>query len=347
MPGVMNPADLPSRGCTVHQLIQPRWWEGPDWLKLPAQDWPSGEPQSDEEIVEQERRKGIVSSLLCKEDQTDWYYAFSRNYNKILRVLAWVLRFVNSCRKTRANQGSGKAVQWEEILFAEKCVIRYVQKESFAGPQDERIFHLCPYTDNEGIIRLRTKVVERTDLGDFGIPAILPSSHPVVEMLVLRAHEKACHVGVQGLLSLLRERFWILKGRKTIRSILTKCVVCRRHGARHISTIPPALPEPHVRDAAVFETTGVDMAGPLFLKDCCKVWVCLYTCAVYRAVHLELTSSLSTESFLQTFRRFVARRGRPAIIYSDNGTNFMGTDWAFRQLDWEKIIKDSAIERID
>jgi len=213
VPGVMNPADLPSRGCTVHQLIQSRWWEGPDWLKLPAQDWPSGEPQPDEEIVEQERRKGTVSSLLCKEDQTDWYYAFSRNYDKTLRVLAWVLRFVNSCRKTRAKQGSGKVVQWKEILFAEKCVIRYVQEESFARPQDERISHLCPYMDNEGIIRLRTKVVERTDLGDFGIPAILPSSHPVVEMLVLRTHEKACHVGVQGLLSLLKKRFWILKGR--------------------------------------------------------------------------------------------------------------------------------------
>jgi len=60
--------------------------------------------------VEQERRKGIVSSLLCKEDQTDWYYAFSRNYDKTVHVLAWVLRFVNSCCKTKANQGSGKNV---------------------------------------------------------------------------------------------------------------------------------------------------------------------------------------------------------------------------------------------
>jgi hypothetical protein len=185
------------------------------------------------------------------------------------------------------------------------------------------------------------------DLGDLGIPAILPSRHPVVEMLMLQAHKKACHVGVQGLLSLLRERFWILKGRKTIRSILNKCGVCRRHDARHISTVPPALSEPHVRDAAVFETTGIDMAHPLLLKDGRKVWVCLYTCAVYRAVHLELTSSLSTESFLQTFRRFVARRGRPVIIYSDNGTNILGMDWALRQLDWEKILKTSAIVRID
>ena len=145
---------------------------------------------------------------------------------------------------------------------------------------------------------------------------------------MLQSHEKACHVGVQGLLTHLRERFWILKGWKTIQSILTRCVMYRRHGAKHISTVPLALPEPRVRDATVFETTGVDMAGPLFLKDGHQVWVCLYTCVVYRAVHLELTSSLSTESFLQTFRRFVAHRGRPASIYSDNGTSFMDMDRA-------------------
>ena len=110
--GVMNPADLPSRGCTVPQLLQTRWWEGPARLKQPAEDWPSGEPQPDEAIVEQERRKGIVSSLLCEESQTDWFYAFSRNYDKIVRVLAWVLRLVNCCRKIKAKQGSGKAVRW-------------------------------------------------------------------------------------------------------------------------------------------------------------------------------------------------------------------------------------------
>jgi hypothetical protein len=69
VPGVMNPADLPSRGCTVPQLLQTRWWKGPAWIKRPAEDWPSGEPQSDEAIVEQGRRKGIVSSLLCEESQ--------------------------------------------------------------------------------------------------------------------------------------------------------------------------------------------------------------------------------------------------------------------------------------
>jgi len=58
----------------------------------------------------------------------------------------------------------------------------------------------------EGIIHLKTKVVERTDVGDFGIQAVLPSSEPTVQRLILSTHVKSCHVGVQGLFeSLVRE----------------------------------------------------------------------------------------------------------------------------------------------
>jgi len=52
-------------------------------------------------------------------------------------------------------------------MFAEKCAIRYVQKESSAGPQDERISSLCPYMDNDGIIRLRTKSCSENRLRRF------------------------------------------------------------------------------------------------------------------------------------------------------------------------------------
>jgi hypothetical protein len=99
--------------------------------------------------------------------------------------------------------------------------MRYVQRESFAGLQDERIACLNPILDEEGIIRLRTRIVGRGDVGDLAIPAVLPSCHPIVERLVLSTHVKSCHVGVQGLLSLLREKFSILKGRKSIRAILS------------------------------------------------------------------------------------------------------------------------------
>lgn len=78
-------------------------------------------------MVTQERRKAIVSSFLYKGDQADWYSAFSNNYGKLVRVLVLVLRFVNICRKARTDHCVEKILQCEEFIFAEKCVLKYVQ----------------------------------------------------------------------------------------------------------------------------------------------------------------------------------------------------------------------------
>ncbi|GFX04968.1 integrase catalytic domain-containing protein [Trichonephila clavipes] len=71
---------------------------------------------------------------------------------------------------------------------------------------------------------------------------------------------------------------------------------------------PIPLPADRVENSTVFEVIGIDFAGPLFLKNGEKVWVALFTCAVYRAIHLELVACLSTDSFLLALRRFISRR---------------------------------------
>ncbi|GFW34733.1 integrase catalytic domain-containing protein [Trichonephila clavipes] len=98
------------------------------------------------------------------------------------------------------------------------------------------------------------------------------------------------------------------------------------------------LPKGLVRDAAAFEIAGVDLAGPLYLKHGPKAYIDLYTCAVYRAIHLELITFLTTEAFFQSLRRFISRRGRPTTIYSDNGTNFKGAERLLHVLDWDSIL---------
>ena len=53
-----------------------------------------------------------------------------------------------------------------------------------------------------------------------------------------------------------------------------------------------------------------------------KVWICLFTCCVTRAVHLELVLDLSAVTFIRCLKRFAARRGLPRKIVSDNAKTF-------------------------
>jgi len=108
----------------------------------------------------------------------------------------------------------------------------------------------------------------------------------------------------------LREAFWIFTCRTAVRSVINDCRTCKRYKVKKAEASLGYLPHERVTEVNVFEVTGIDYIGPLFLKNAQKAWICLFTCAVYRAIHLELTTSLSTEAFLQVLRRFIARRGK-------------------------------------
>lgn len=99
------------------------------------------------------------------------------------------------------------------------------------------------------------------------------------------------------------------------------------------------LPKYRLTPSPPFYHCGVDYAGPFNTRDrrsrgykTFKAYICLFICMNTKAIHLELVSSLSTETFLATLRRFIARRGKPQSIYSDNGTNFVGADTELRKL---------------
>ncbi|GFT08812.1 integrase catalytic domain-containing protein [Trichonephila clavipes] len=135
----------------------------------------------------------------------------------------------------------------------------------------------------------------------------------------------------------LRKSYWILKGRKTIKEVIKTRIICKRFNAKPISVSEGLLLQVRVRDAAVFEIIGLDLAGPLILKNGEQKWILILTCALYRAIHLELLASVSTESFLLGLRRFIARRGRPPVIYSNNGTNFKGAYRLYQKMNLEKL----------
>ncbi|KAI5752980.1 hypothetical protein M8J77_022401 [Diaphorina citri] len=351
VPGIMNPADLPSRGSSVKKLIQLRWWEGPAWLKDSPETWPQTEVNYDEEEVNRERKKTVVSSMIDTHTdvEKDWYYKRFSSYKKTVRTIAWMLRFKhNTLCKDQRLQGELTA---QEFKIAEDKVLLLVQREAFLDLSDPKLISLLPFLDECGLARIKTKVSNLPDSIDFCYPIVLPNSkHPVVHRLILEEHKGNLHAGTQTLLALLRRRFWILGGRRSVNHALNDCLTCKKHKVKRLEVVPTPLPLDRVRQANVFEVTGVDLAGPLYIKEeggTKKVWICLFTCAIYRAVRLELVSNISTLGFLQALRRFASRQGRPSIMYSDCGTNFTGFDNLCAQLDWDMIANYSSARRIE
>ena len=139
-------------------------------------------------------------------------------------------------------------------------------------------------------------------------------------------HERVKHNGAKETLTQLRSRFWIIKGRSVIRKIIQRCFICHKlEGLHYQLAPPPPLPVFRVNRGQPFSVVGVNFAGPLFAKTSnvtSKVWICLYTCAIVRAVHTDLVRDLNTTTFLNSFRRFSSRRGLPHLIISDNGRTF-------------------------
>ena len=153
----------------------------------------------------------------------------------------------------------------------------------------------------------------------------------------MKAHRRVLHNGVRETLAELRSKFWIIKGKNFVKSVIHHCRLCRRHEKPYSAPPPPPLPTFRVEEAPPFSFTGVDFAGPLYVRsngEVRKVWICLYTCCVVRAIHLDLVPDLSTRAFLRSFRRFTARRGLPCKMLSDNGKTFQAAAKAIKDVKW-------------
>ena len=156
-------------------------------------------------------------------------------------------------------------------------------------------------------------------------PILLDSHHHLTTLIVCHAHARVGHNGVRQTLTEVGSRCWIPRGRSLVCKLLYRCVICHRFEGR--PPVPPPLPSFRLREAPAFTYTGVDYADPLYIKQPSrssenKVCICLFTCCVVRAIHLEVVPDMTTQSFIRSFKHFTARRGFPRKMVSDNGRTF-------------------------
>ena len=75
----------------------------------------------------------------------------------------------------------------------------------------------------------------------------------------------------------------------------------------------------------LFANTGLEYFGSFevrFIRKSMKRWCCLFTCLTTRAVHIEVMPRLEADACLAAITKFIARKGKPKIVLSDNGTKF-------------------------
>ncbi|XP_053698926.1 uncharacterized protein LOC128745885 [Sabethes cyaneus] len=346
--GSENPADLVSRGMSVEEFVNSEAWKyGPSWLVQPHQLWPICHlPTVPEEVLE---KKCVVASVQTTPGINPWFIRWS-SYNRLLHIIGYCLRFSERTRsKTRTqpraplsdNDVDRQSLTVKEIANANTLLVRLAQQDAFRNEIKELergnsvaksspIRRLMPFVDPEIILR----VEGRLNLSQFPYqskhPALLPKNHPFTRLIGENYHRKLVHGGGRLILSTIREEYWPLNGRHLVKSIVRNCFRCsRQHPVPEQQQIGQ-LPSSRVIPSRPFSHTGVDYAGPLYIKPVhkraapAKAYLCVFICFSTKAVHLELVGDLSTPGFLAALRRFISRRGTPAHIYSDNGKNFEG-----------------------
>ena len=384
VPTQLNPADCVTRGLTAVELLNKTiWLNGPEFLQDCEKKWPENKIEKLQAAEKEERKLKISSHVslvtsdiqVVGQDSSNMLNSVNRldverysDWNRMVRIYAWVYRFIGNCKiQSKRFRGTGE-LQPEEIRDIEIRLIKSTQRECFQSEFDaiksgrevsskSKLVGLKPLIDNDGLLRCNSRLKYAEHMSyDARFPVILPRKSYVTKLIVRNYHENGCHSGTNQILASLSAQYWIIAAREEIRDVERDCAVCRIRKAKPGEQIMAPLPDFRVgKSLRPFTHTAVDFAGPFLTKQGrgkikTKRYLCLFTCAQTRAVHLEIAYGLDTDSFLNAFYRMVSRRGLPKVIISDNGTNFVGANRELKDLlkhlDRDKIVNSTANQGI-
>ena len=359
--GKENPADVVSRGCCA-DVLPALWCEGPAFLSQWRSEWStvlSTKPRVPE--VEVEFAVSLAANagevVMHPIDRLAQYYS---DLYRLKKAVVWWVRFGSYLQKTVV-QG---AVTAAELVYAEKVLITHSQHVTYEKevsslqrgvnvPARSDVVKLCPkLEDGMMVVGGRLKHADTSHRARF--PFILSGAHRLSYLIVQEYHSRA-HLGIEWVLSNIRNKYWISGVRKILKAVKHKCVICKRLYAeaatQKMSDLPP---ERVTANKPAFHVVGVDVFGPFHVcvkRSSVKRYGCLYTCFSSRAIHIEKLDSLDAQSFVNGFVRFCSRRGCPAKVFSDNGTNIVGAtselSRGMRELDKAKVVAEARQKEVE
>ncbi|XP_055528011.1 uncharacterized protein LOC129720559 [Wyeomyia smithii] len=325
--------------------IDSRWFRGPEFLYKDEECWPRNKmnvPDTTEELRPIYVHPHVVVKPVVE------FSRFSK-WERLLRAVAYARRFILRCRYPSDSPNTvSLLINREELVGAENAIWRLVQAESFSDEwvtlqtnlnlsvnqqtqiwKGSKLYKLSPLFGTDGVIRMKRRLGEAPWISiDVKFPVILPKEHYVTDLLIDWFHRKFVHANSETVVNEIRQTYHIPALRVRVRNVGRRCAWCKVYRAApeipRMGSLPAPRITPYVRP---FTFVGLDYFGPIIVRlgrNDVKRWVALFTCLTVRALHLEIVSSLSTESCKMAIRRFIGRRGAPQEIYSDQGTNFQG-----------------------
>ncbi|GFV79456.1 integrase catalytic domain-containing protein [Trichonephila clavipes] len=240
---------------------------------------------------------------------------------------------------------------WKSKAFWDDPIPSSILENWNKFTKESKLLSLNIFLDEDEILRVGGRLIKQPTLSfDQKFPIIIPKHHPITTLVIRQFHLRGFHSGTQMTLSLIRQHYWIPDGRSTVRREIKRCIECCRFNSKPSYPKMGDLPKQRITQTRPFEIVGIDFAGPI-LTECqhlrkankFKSYICLFICLATKAVHLELVSTLSTDAMLAALRRFIARRGHPSEIHSDNGTNFIGANNYLKQL--YMLVKEHSIQK--
>ena len=353
-----NPADYASRGLDARQIIQDRQWlNGQDFLRQPESSWAKQPVLSNNyeladcckdtcAVVKIDESPTTVNTLI--EYYSDWYRLKRAVgiYQKLFKLLS---KRTSRCLNLGSND---QAITIQDIEHAETTLLIFTQRQHFSDirdilkeqsnnslathdrvrvPRNSSVYRLDPFLQN-GLLKVGGRLSKMNLPDDMKFPILLPYKCHVTTLILRDIHTKLGHAGRNHVLAQLREKYWVIHANAAVRQLISRCITCKKLRAPVSEQKMSDLPPDRGSMAPPFTYTAVDYFGPFIIKQGrkeVKQYGALFTCLASRAIHIETTRSLDTDSFINALRRFLARRGPVQQIRSDNGTNFVG---AYREL---------------
>jgi hypothetical protein len=226
-------------------------------------------------------------------------------------------------------------VLFDASAKSNNVIVKSIQKRSFAEEyhqlstgggieKNSTIRNLSPFLDENGVIRVGGRIRNANLAYNQKHPVLIPKNHNVTEAIIRHFHVKNLHSGTQSTLASIRQQYWPIAGRNKIKQIIHKCISCfrakpiiaqQKMGDLQVKRLEPARP---------FINSGLDYCGPILIKThrgrgkqkTIKAYVCLFICLSTKAIHIELVSDLTADTFLDALKRFVSRRGTVKSIIS-------------------------------